>query len=63
MGQAERGGAAGSAVEHLIAGAPIPRAARPAEIAAAIVFLLSDAAGFVTGTDLLVDGGVLTTFG
>jgi NAD(P)-dependent dehydrogenase (short-subunit alcohol dehydrogenase family) len=62
MGRAERSGAAGSAVEQLIAGAPIARAARPAEIAAAVVFLLSDAAGFVTGTDLLADGGALATF-
>jgi NAD(P)-dependent dehydrogenase (short-subunit alcohol dehydrogenase family) len=33
------------------------RAADPGEIAAAIVFLLSDAASFVTGSTLAVDGG------
>jgi NAD(P)-dependent dehydrogenase (short-subunit alcohol dehydrogenase family) len=33
------------------------RWADPAEIAEAIYFMASDAAGFITGTDLLVDSG------
>lgn len=33
------------------------RIARPAEIAAAAAFLLSDDASYITGTDLMVDGG------
>ena len=33
------------------------RIGRPEEIAAAAAFLVSDDAAFVTGTDLLVDGG------
>jgi dihydroanticapsin dehydrogenase len=35
------------------------RIAQPSEIAAAVAFLLSDDASFITGTDLLVDGGYL----
>ncbi|MBD3184822.1 SDR family oxidoreductase [Candidatus Poribacteria bacterium] len=38
-------------------GAIIQRLARPGEIAAAIVFLLSDDASFITGTTIHVDGG------
>jgi NAD(P)-dependent dehydrogenase (short-subunit alcohol dehydrogenase family) len=37
---------------------PIGRAARPAEVAAAIAWLASDEASFVVGHDLVVDGGM-----
>lgn len=52
-------------LNQMIAGAaakaqPIQRAGSPDDIAGAVAYLLSDDAGFVTGTALTVDGGMLT---
>ena len=33
----------------------------PEELAAALIFLVSDAGGYVTGTTLPVEGGILTS--
>lgn len=41
--------------------APLKRMGRPDDIAKAIRFLLSDDASFITGTELVVDGGVVAT--
>ena len=43
-------------------GIPIGRFGRPADQAAAALFLVSDEAGFVTGADLVCDGGLLAIF-
>ena len=37
---------------------PVARGGQPDDIAQAVLFLASDAAGFVTGTSLIVDGGL-----
>jgi 3-oxoacyl-[acyl-carrier protein] reductase len=58
------GGTAGPAMAALDAWAgtfPAGRIGEPHEVAAAAVWLASDAAAYVHGTSLLVDGGALTT--
>ena len=43
----------------LVTGVPLNRMGSPEELAAAIVFLASSKATFITGTTLVVDGGKL----
>ena len=39
--------------------APLGRMGQPAEVAACVAFLISDKSSFVTGTELIVDGGLI----
>ncbi|MEH6386338.1 MAG: SDR family oxidoreductase [Pseudomonas profundi] len=48
----------GDELPHLLAEHfPVPRLGQSADIAAAVLFLTSSEAGYITGTSLLVDGG------
>jgi 3-oxoacyl-[acyl-carrier protein] reductase len=47
-----------AAREAILAGTPLGRLGDPADVARAVRFLVSDAAGFVTGDVLAVDGGL-----
>ncbi len=45
--------------DSYVTGTPMRRMAEPIEVSKAVLFLLSDDAGFITGSDLVVDGGYL----
>lgn len=47
----------GEVLDQLAAQSPVGRVADPAEIAAAIAFLATDAASYIQGVVLNVDGG------
>ncbi len=59
MGQSELGGESGAAMRAMIDGSGTKRLGTPADIAEATAFLLGPSSSFITGTDLLVDGGVV----
>lgn len=61
MGEAELASETGS--REIVAMSALGRTARPEEIAAVIAFVCSPAASFLTGTDLLVDGGAIAALG
>jgi NAD(P)-dependent dehydrogenase (short-subunit alcohol dehydrogenase family) len=45
-------------VERLVAGIPVRRIGDPKEVADAAVFLAADESCYVTGSELVIDGGV-----
>ena len=47
----------------MVAGSGLGRVGTADEVAAAVSFLLSRDAAYITGTDLLVDGGVVASIG
>lgn len=59
MGRAELAGPFGEAMRDMIERSGSRRVGTPDDIAAAVEFLCSPSASFITGTDLLVDGGVV----
>jgi NAD(P)-dependent dehydrogenase (short-subunit alcohol dehydrogenase family) len=63
MADAELNGERGVAMRARLEGSNAQRMGTPADIAAAVEFLLSATSGFISGTDLLVDGGVTAAVG
>jgi NAD(P)-dependent dehydrogenase (short-subunit alcohol dehydrogenase family) len=59
MGQQELGGPSGDFMRDMVRRSGTGRVGTPDDIAAAVAFLVSADASFITGTDLLVDGGVI----
>ena len=59
MGQQELASPSGAGMRAMVEVSGAGRLGSPDDIAAAADFLLSDSASFITGTDLLVDGGVV----
>jgi NAD(P)-dependent dehydrogenase (short-subunit alcohol dehydrogenase family) len=59
MGQQELASPVGDGMRAMIAMSATGRIGTPDDIAAATAFLLGPDASFITGTDLLVDGGVI----
>jgi NAD(P)-dependent dehydrogenase (short-subunit alcohol dehydrogenase family) len=57
LGLAPDAAAADALVEGMAAGIPLRRLARPEEIAAGALFLASDQSSFMTGNELVLDGG------
>jgi NAD(P)-dependent dehydrogenase (short-subunit alcohol dehydrogenase family) len=49
----------GDGYRAMVAASPAKRMAPPEEIAVAASYLLGPDAGFITGSDLLIDGGVI----
>jgi NAD(P)-dependent dehydrogenase (short-subunit alcohol dehydrogenase family) len=59
LAQHELNSPIGDGYRAMIAASPAKRMAPPEEIAVAAAYLLGSDAGFVTGSDLLIDGGVI----
>ena len=47
------------AQEKMAAAIPLRRLAKPQEVAASVIHLLSPAAGFITGAEFVIDGGLI----
>jgi NAD(P)-dependent dehydrogenase (short-subunit alcohol dehydrogenase family) len=59
MGAEELAGQSGDQMRQMVAASATGRLGTPDDIAAAAAFLLDPRASFITGTDLLVDGGAV----
>jgi NAD(P)-dependent dehydrogenase (short-subunit alcohol dehydrogenase family) len=55
----ELDGPNGEFMRAMVSGSPTGRLGTPHDIASAVEFLVGPQSSFITGTDLLVDGGVV----
>ncbi|HEX4864692.1 MAG TPA: SDR family oxidoreductase [Acidimicrobiales bacterium] len=62
MGRQELSSENGQVMRTMIESSPSGRVGTPDDIASAAAFLLGAESSFITGTDLLVDGGVVASF-
>ena len=51
-----------SLLHQFLASIPLGALGKPSDIASAVAFLASDEAAYMTGTDILVDGGTVALF-
>jgi NAD(P)-dependent dehydrogenase (short-subunit alcohol dehydrogenase family) len=63
MVASERANNNAATLDETLKAQPIPRIARPEEMASVALFLCSPAASFITATDILVDGGMINLMG
>lgn len=61
MGEAELAGPSGDFMRQMVEASPTGRLGTPHDIASAVEFLVGPNSTFITGTDLLVDGGVVAS--
>lgn len=61
MGNVELNGPSGEFMRAMVSGSPAGRVGTPHDIASAVEFLVGPQSSFITGIDLLVDGGVVAT--
>jgi NAD(P)-dependent dehydrogenase (short-subunit alcohol dehydrogenase family) len=59
MGRAELAGPLGTMIAEGVAQSPAGRAGTPEDVAAVVAFLAGPEASFITGSDILLDGGRL----
>jgi len=59
MGNVELNGPSGEFMRAMVSGSPTGRVGTPHDIASAVEFLVGPQSSFITGIDLLVDGGVV----